>query len=81
MALVFAFSSCSSDDDDSAVSGFDYPAETLYGTWKITKYEVLHGRSKRRPHRSMRTEPTMDVGISERGVVRILLKVPPFAVI
>lgn len=41
MALVFAFSSCSSDDDDSAVSGFDYPAETLYGTWKITKYESI----------------------------------------
>jgi hypothetical protein len=41
VALVFALSSCSSSDDDDPLSGFDYPAATLYGTWKITKYESI----------------------------------------
>lgn len=36
MLLVATLSSCSSDDD-SPLDGFDYPAESLYGTWKITK--------------------------------------------
>lgn len=38
LITLFGFSSCSSDDDDNSfISDFDYPAETLYGTWKITK--------------------------------------------
>ena len=36
MMLMMTLTSCSKDDD-SPLDGFDYPAETLYGTWKITK--------------------------------------------
>lgn len=41
--LVLAFSvslvlsSCNNDEDNDFISGFSYPAETLYGTWKLTK--------------------------------------------
>lgn len=31
---------CSSDDDTSSTSDFDYPIETLYGEWRITDVEV-----------------------------------------
>jgi hypothetical protein len=41
LALVLCLSSCSNDDDDDPLSGFDYSAETLYGTWKITKYKDI----------------------------------------
>lgn len=36
MMLMMTLTSCSKDDN-SPIDGFDYPAETLYGTWKITK--------------------------------------------
>ena len=37
LMLLSTFTSCSKNDDNDSASGFDYPAETLYGTWKITK--------------------------------------------
>jgi len=40
MMLMMTLTSCSKDDD-SPLDDFDYPAETLYGTWKITKVEGL----------------------------------------
>ena len=33
----FGFSSCSSDDDDN---DFNYPKESLYGTWKISEVKM-----------------------------------------
>lgn len=36
-AMFLTFSACSSDDDDVK---FDYPMETLYGTWKGTGIKV-----------------------------------------
>lgn len=43
MMLMMTLTSCSKDDD-SPLDGFDYPAETLYGTWKITKAAGLTWR-------------------------------------
>lgn len=40
MMLMMTLASCSKDDD-SPLDGFDYPAETLYGTWKITKVDGI----------------------------------------
>ena len=36
-AAVVSFSSCSDDDE----SKFDYPMDTLYGTWEVT--EIMAG--------------------------------------
>ena len=36
-AAVVSFSSCSDDDE----SKFDYPMNTLYGTWEVT--EIMAG--------------------------------------
>ena len=37
VGMVFAFSACSKDDV------FDYPLETLYGTWRVTHVEQKDG--------------------------------------
>lgn len=43
MMLMMTLTSCSKDYD-RPLDGFDYPAETLYGTWKITKAAGLTWR-------------------------------------
>ena len=42
--FAFLYVSCSDDgeDDESFISDFDYPAETLYGTWEIKKWGVVN---------------------------------------
>ena len=41
IGMVFAFSGCSKDDEPQ--NGFDYPLETLYGTWRVTHVEQKDG--------------------------------------
>lgn len=41
IGMVLAFSGCSKDDEPK--NGFDYPLETLYGTWRITHVEQKDG--------------------------------------
>lgn len=41
IGVVFAFSGCSKDDE--LQNGFDYPLETLYGTWRVTHVEQKDG--------------------------------------
>ncbi len=38
LTMCFTFSSCSDDDDK-----FDYPMETLYGTWDLTDVQLSSG--------------------------------------
>lgn len=40
LTMCFAYSSCSSDDDDEK---FNYPMETLYGTWDLTDVQLSTG--------------------------------------
>lgn len=40
LTMCFSFSSCSSDDDDK----FDYPMETLCGTWNLTDVQLSSGK-------------------------------------
>lgn len=41
VGLVVALSGCSKDDEPS--NAFDYPMETLYGTWRVTHIEQKNG--------------------------------------
>lgn len=40
VGLVVAFSGCSKSDEPN---GFDYPQETLHGTWRVTHVEQKDG--------------------------------------
>ena len=40
--LSFGFASCSSDDDDD---DFNYPKESLYGTWKMSEVKMSESGS------------------------------------
>lgn len=39
MAMVFTFSACGSDDEESG-SNFNYPMEYLYGRWDLTELSI-----------------------------------------
>lgn len=41
VGVVLAFSGCSNDDEPQ--NGFDFPLETLYGTWRVTHVEQKDG--------------------------------------
>ncbi len=41
IGMVLAFSACSKEDEPQ--NGFDYPLETLYGTWRVTHVEQKNG--------------------------------------
>lgn len=41
LMLIVSLTSCSKDDDNGPLDDFDYPAETIYGTWKVTRVATI----------------------------------------
>lgn len=63
ISTSLVFSSCSKDEDgQDFISGFNYPAESIYGTWQLTKVD-----GKRWPYQATTATFNSDGTYSGRG--------------
>ena len=63
-SMVFVFSSCSEDEDKN--SKFNYPMETLYGTWEATHIKFFVGQSVNVAHQGLPIDITMKLKLVEK---------------